>query len=401
MIEKRYLTIVGCFIAGGFVLVAMLNWLVNPFSLYQSPDIKGFNSDKVLFVEHLRLSKTKIVERLKPTSIILGTSRSGKGLSTSHSKLNSQHAYNMSAPSLNIYEMLRFFQHANAIEPQNRVILGIDYRSFTRDVTEQGFTDSRLTVTPDGKENSRYLFSVLSEVVSSLLSIDAVVASLTTVRQQGWNAQKLYNDGRWDRVNEQFNHRTGFGINMGITFKRMDAYIREEKTDLVGFDYYREILKIAHRDEIDLRLFVSPSHAWHWEAFRLKGLWSQFVALKRQLITINEQEAAFANKAPFPIWDFSGYNSITIENVPKATDEKQKMTWFWDPIHYKKSLGDLILNRVLGVPSAVSQTPDDLGILISSGNIEEHLNNINYSQQQYATQHKADIKEIMRIASKQ
>ena len=81
---KRYLLILVLVIIASLLCVGMLNWFVNPYSIYSSPKIEGINKDKTEFLNHLRLTKAYQVSRQKPTSIILGTSRSGRGLDPDH-----------------------------------------------------------------------------------------------------------------------------------------------------------------------------------------------------------------------------------------------------------------------------------------------------------------------------
>ena len=46
---------------------------------------------------------------------------------------------------------------------------------------------------------------------------------------------------------------------------------------------------------------------------------------KRALVSIVEDEAAKAGVKPFPLWDFSGFNPLSMELVPHTNDKKTKM----------------------------------------------------------------------------
>ena len=64
-----------------------------------------------------------------------------------------------------------------------------------------------------------------------------------------------------------------------------------------------------------------------------------------------------------PVWDFSGYNSITSEDKN-----------YRDSSHFYGKIGDLILNRIMGVQE--EKVPDDFGIWVSERNLEAHLKTI-------------------------
>ena len=62
--------------------------------------------------------------RRKPGCILLGTSRTGRGLDPDQPALRQLDCYNMALPSVSLYEMRRYFQHAQTAQ---RVILALDF----------------------------------------------------------------------------------------------------------------------------------------------------------------------------------------------------------------------------------------------------------------------------------
>jgi hypothetical protein len=109
------------------------------------------------------------------------------------------------------------------------------------------------------------------------------------------------------------------------------------------FDPYRYMLRRAYADGTDLRLFVTPLHLLVRAAIDAVGLGERYEFWLKQLVRINEEEAARAGQKPLPLWDFSDANTVTREALPTDTTP---MRWFWDPSHYRKATGDLILDRM-------------------------------------------------------
>jgi hypothetical protein len=83
-------------------------------------------------------------------------------------------------------------------------------------------------------------------------------------------------------------------------------------------------------------------------------------------------ESRESGKPSIPLWDFSGFNEVTTESVPPSGDLKTPVKWFWEPAHYKRETGNLILDRIVNyTPSVLIQ--DDFGVLLTSENINEIL----------------------------
>jgi ribosomal protein L13 len=64
-------------------------------------------------------------------------------------------------------------------------------------------------------------------------------------------------------------------------------------------------------------------------------------------------------------------------------DKKNQMKWYWESSHYKKELGDYVLDRVFQYKHPDRIIPDDFGKLLESKNIEQQLAKIRAEQQNY------------------
>ena len=161
---------------------------------------------------------------------------------------------------------------------------------------------------------------------------------------------------------------------------------------------YRQFITFAHENAIDLRIAIGPSHARMFETLAVKGLWSTFENWKRQLVALNEEVASDTGKPPFPLWDFSGYNHYTTEQVPALDDRETKMNWYWETSHYKKEVGDLVLDLVLDHQEPGRAVHPDFGVLLTFENIEQHLQQIRIDRQKWQVFFPEDLKEIMQLA---
>jgi hypothetical protein len=105
-------------------------------------------------------------------------------------------------------------------------------------------------------------------------------------------------------------------------------------------------------------------------------LWSAFEDWKRQVVKIT------------PIWDFSGYNSITSEPI---SDDMQN---YLESSHYQEHIGNLVLNRMLN--HEINKVPGDFGTLVTVENIEPQLAKIRAGREKWAKQNPDMVKLVER-----
>jgi hypothetical protein len=393
--SKYYLKISAILMAIAIITIVSFNWFMNPYGIYHSPEIDGINKFKSISAGKLRIANAWSIYKQKPDCIILGSSRSLYGLDSNHSGWHCQEVYNLAHHGTNMYETLRYFQHAHALQPQKRVVLGLDFLMFNAfdQKGKQGFDESSFITTAN--EGINYLFSSYQKFIM-LGSIDTLNDSIKILFNQPINkshSQELETNHNAERVQRLGGLRKLFRKvekkHMNKTWYKhpYNYQFIDPNTGLSTFDYLRRLLDTAYRDNIDLRMLVSPSHARLWEALHAVSLWSKFEQWKRELVSINEQQAKKYGKQPFPLWDFSGYNRYTTENVTT------KMKWYWESSHYKEELGNIVLDSVFERKIA-----DDFGLLINTTNIDKHLAEIRIKQQQYRRSNPIDAAEVLKLA---
>lgn len=386
----RYLQRLLAGIAALVLLVGAWNLAVDPYRVFGLPDIAGFNALKPDFVESLRMTTPYAIDRRTPDALILGTSRAGRGYSPGHAAFDGLAAYNAALPAVSLYEMLRVLQHAQATRPLKRVVLGLDNRAFYADRDGNGaFREARFRVASDGRPQTRLFTATLPDYAASLLSVDALIASLRAVRFQGWTRLTLEADGRWRSVGDEFDSHAGF---RAMTLNTLDRYRRysAEPFDLEhAIEPLREILRLCHREGIDLRLIVPPSHAWHFEAMREAGMLDRFDEIRRAVVRANADVAGEFGHPPFPLWDYSGYRGHNVEAAP--LEKGARPAWFWETVHFNTKLGDAVLDEVFAPAASGGPT---LGVPLDAANIEAHLAAWHAAREAWVASHPAEVKVL-------
>lgn len=114
-------------------------------------------------------------------------------------------------------------------------------------------------------------------------------------------------------------------------------------------------------------LFINPYHIDYLSAIYSNGLWEQFEQWKLRLLEI-------ADAHHVPLWDFSIITRYNSEPAPASDVETDGLMWFWEPAHYKREVGSLMLASM--VPGWCEQMPEEpVGIKLNSDNFDKILKN--------------------------
>ena len=339
------------------------NRLIDPYALYGDPTIEGVNANKPAFSSHAYMAKATAVTVAPPTTIFLGSSRGERGMDPHHPALRGDQRYNLSLSGSSIYEALRYFQHSHATESLKQVVLGLGLRQFKHaDQVSPSFTEERLSVSAEGATQNR---SWLLADLAVIASLDSIAASIETLWKQDETPHLLlhgeYNPQRL--IEDMTSHRADFLSNE-------KSYINS---------HYKDFSFTDNKG--------GDSTLNQWEQW------------KRQLVALNESVAAEQGKSPFALWDFSGYNDYTTEVVPALGDTETQMQWYWESSHYKKELGDLVLDRTFSYKHPERKIVKGFGALLNSENIETHLQKLREDRQQWRVLHPEDVVEIEALKS--
>jgi hypothetical protein len=169
------------------------------------------------------------------------------------------------------------------------------------------------------------------------------------------------------------------------------------ETGMTMFDPFRFMLRRAYTGGTDLRMFVTPVQAVVRVLQQGLGIGERYEFWLKELVRINEEEAALAGKPPLPLWDFSDPNTITREPVPSSGD-LTPMRWFWEHSHYRVVTGDLVLDRVLGYSGRGSLLPADFGVRLTGANVDAHVTRARSELAAWASANADLVSPIVRAA---
>jgi hypothetical protein len=136
------------------------------------------------------------------------------------------------------------------------------------------------------------------------------------------------------------------------------VYLRKAKGRPSAADaaHLAAILQLAARSGIAVKLVIYPYHAqilaypYHAQILALfeeSGLWPAFEAWKRQLTGMVAALRQDHPTARLELFDFSGYSALHCERIPAKADRLADTRWYWEGGHFKKALGERVLERLL------------------------------------------------------
>ena len=342
----------------GVLFVGGVNYIVDPYGIYKT----NIFLNKPEQDKNIRLAKVVKVEELKPVSISLGTSRTEYGYDPNHEYF-SKPSYNLAVSGASLYENRLYLEHAIKQGNLKEVILVADWRMFN---------DPKMRKLDDF-ENS---FNV-ENIYKQLFSVDLFRSSLNTIIKQKVKSSYLENGQRdWyfnqENIDKQGGHLKVMNKDEESYYKKSDFKYNSniyQDTKESSFDDFRKILELCYQNNIKLDIVFGPSHIRQWEAYDYYQDIETWYKWKKDVVLFVEKIADEQEKTPYRIMDFSVYHELTAETVP--TNPKEKMKYHWEASHYKKELGDIVLDRLLDISPY-----KDFGIELNSQNIDFHIQNL-------------------------
>lgn len=383
----HYLLQWGAAMLAALLFAAGFNYAIDPYGLFDSARISGFNDIKPSASSHVRLAKPYQVSRFSPKAVIGGTSRPEMGLDPSNDCWPDEYkpVFNMALPGSSIYMQARVLQHAIAEGGVRYVLWGLDFIDFLGRQADlengsrwpPGFQEfeRRLKINADGGTNSGYPYRKIVDYYQGMFSLDTLKDSLKTVASQGQRLSSTINrDGfnpaldyheiiRWEGQGVLFEQKNS---ELDRMLGRRDMMLHDPAGAWpVQYESVRQLLKYADNNGVDVKLFINPYHSDYLLAIDRAKRWDEFERWKKQLVKLTEEFRV-------DLWDFSVINELSMEPAPVPEDKESVLQWFWEPAHYRAEYGELMLEKMLQNPCGRAGVAVTGGV-INSRNIDMHL----------------------------
>jgi len=356
---------------GLVLLVVVVNLLVDPYDVFGTPRMRGISLLKPGAKNHAMLAKTYQEARAYPTTVLIGPSSTHIGVDAGAAAWPAamRQVFNYGIPGgYATSTSLRTLREAIEAGGVRNAVVFLDFQNFfvpEQPVTRLGEDERRFRTLPDGTPNPHRPLQVAHDMFLSLATAGALVDSLSTIAGQG-NPELLnigsdgssteadfINAARADGMHDLFAQKDDFEVER---VQRLKAIMANWQGRLPNLDIITAIISLARAHAVTLTLVLTPHHADALEIYWRSGLWPRVEQLKAELATlVAEQEAGVT------LWDFMDYSAFNTEAIPAAGDRRTPTSWFWEPTHFKKQLGQVMIQRMFGPTSlelGARLTPD-------------------------------------------
>lgn len=352
---------------------AVINLVIDPYGTFRLFDIRGLNRIKPYPDHDIETIKARALHHVKPDALILGNSRAEVGFDPTHPawrEAGYQSVYNAGIPGSFPSSAWYLLQEAAQTKPPKFVLLCIDFFDFP--IAPNFKPVPPKTNTKPWLENTRWM-------LYATLTMQSLIDSATTLRRQyqknpeqlttlGHNPLLEYvdfarEDGYWVLFRKRAEDNAS-----NHSRKPKNLYLQGTQSS-PRFDDIRQMVRWATQNKAELQLIIYPYHAQLLVLIDELGLWPLFEEWKRQIAGIIEEETG-NTQSRVTLIDFSGLSKYATEAVPPKNDKKTATRWYWEAGHFKKELGDQMLNEIL-LPTS-KPSPNPFGKKLTQENISLH-----------------------------
>ncbi|MFN3983854.1 MAG: hypothetical protein ACK4KV_00110 [Rhodocyclaceae bacterium] len=389
--HRRYLTTLVATALTILVMAAALNYWIDPYGIFGVTPVRGINALKPEAAERARVVKPYQAERLRPRTIVAGNSRPEMGIDPESTcwRDDERPVYNFGVPGAGFRMQTLYARHGVLAGDARRVFLGVDIGDFLGDTARfareetadtRVATSDELRLAPEvsGADPVAHQAQRLKDRFDALFSLTALSGSVKTIAEQdsphaahrttaGFNpagdfAPMIRSEGQWVLFAQKVRD-----IRASLARPRLGV------ADPAGrlsdsFASLERFLVWADEHGVEVVLFINPYHFEYLGLIHEAGLWPALDEWKRNLTRIAEQHGV-------ALWDFNSVDHYATETPPARGDRRSVLQWYWEPAHYKRELGEIMLARMLDRPCAQTDpaATQAFGARLEHGMLDGHL----------------------------
>lgn len=365
-----------CFFVLAFLV--LLNYMVDPYYIHQW-DSKLMDRLNPAQQKIMPWAKTYAAYRYQPEVVYLGSSRTEIGLPAESPLFSGKRVFNLALSGASVGDAINMLRHTSFFHRPEIVVWGLDYGWQFREKT--GNTDFTSELVAKGPYYPFWRTLVnIKRSISMAMTVDTLKILL------GYSEQSCRS------LLASFGHKSSQCLeiimrNEGGTEKAFTEVLKKKEPlgnpeDVPAtIQLLDQAISEYCRQGTVFRLYIQPIHALA-ELSYWSTLEDDLDTWKRALVQMTDtQRQAGCN---IELFDFSGFNSITTEDIPQITG-KADMQHYWEQSHYRGEVGLKILEDLFAAGGR--EEGNSFGVLLRGDTIEEHLRDFHRKRHQYLVDH--------------
>lgn len=351
-------------VAAVMALIGAVNLAVDPFDLWGMPRFRGIND--VNSVGEFRFVKPLQVERRRPETVILGSSRALHGIDPRDFP-EPDRTYDFGIDALTAVEMHGYGRHLLEDTPMRKLVIELSFFEFN---------DGR-RLRPAYSQAILGRSAVPRALPILLFSQEALARSRRTMADSFLHRRRfIHSDGFDDFPFDPSKDPTVEFLKVVDYFAHADSFYRAYASFERPMAEYRALLVAAKAKGVEVVSFIAPEHAALLVTMERRGLWPLYLAWERRLVEVCAEIGV-------PLWDFSGFNAYT------ATPMAEGYRTHFDGSHFRPEIGRLMLARMSGAAE-----PAGFGLRLTPEVLERHLADLEAGRLAYRRAHPEDVARI-------
>jgi hypothetical protein len=359
----RYLLWGAAGLVGSLAVCAGFTILVDPYYVFGTPAIAGADLLRPRANDQMIAARSHLAARMRPRTLLLGNSRTEVGFDPASAAWprSMMPVFDGGLPGMELAAARRVVEAALSGGRLSHIFIAVEFLDTIGDQEHAApLPPIQTPVTP-----LRRWLNDARDWFHASLTVGAVADSMATLLNQDPTA---VNATRRDGSAELGEYVAYVGRYGGAAlFQRKIAEYRTRFANYVPPDFTRPernatfaaliaLLDAAHANQCGTDIIIYPYHAAVLDLLRQRGLWPSFEQFKRALVGIVWHRYPDAR-----VVDFSGYSAFTTE-PPPPPGPGGAMRWYWEPGHFRTSLGDRIIDRLYREATGFGRdlTPDTI-----------------------------------------
>jgi hypothetical protein len=345
------------FSLSGPLIIASINYLVDPYGLNHLLTINRINKNKKANTGYTYRFKTAIVRDKEFKTLLIGSSRIGVMDPNIVNRYLDGKSFNFSVPLSTTEIQHKVFLYTLKYNHIENLIYGIDFLSFNKSlILEKDFKSFNILKKEIEKKEKIFNYNIyfnLETAQSSLLVLFKNIFKYPLIEERYLvsNGMRAYTNHIHSLTEGTFDINKSVQNSLNQYFRPKIGFYKNYQFSKKYLQYFKKTITYCNEHNIKVWVYIPPMSGEHFNLLFTDGYFDEFETFKKEIVKVSD------------FIDFTGHNSIT--------DNPNN---YWDSSHLRVEFSSLVMKKIFHKED--KNSPLDFGKLVNKRNISNHLKNL-------------------------